>query len=119
MCKWNCPAKSGYCCQNRSGGGGGGGDRNLVKTPDYSPWFSARIWKFQFRQNRNSSERASQGERNGSNFSFVASSSEELLVHKEFVSHATQSYIVMDAWLARLHIIIAKSCPGADHFWLP
>ena len=52
-------------------------ERNLIKMPDYSPWFSARIWKFGFQQNMLSSERASQEEQN---FSSVAPSSEELWV---------------------------------------
>ena len=46
-----------------------------VKTPYYSPWFSARIWIFYFcnKKKRVPSERASQEEQNGANLSFVAS----------------------------------------------
>ena len=49
----------------------------LTETMDYSPWFD-------FLESKNSleiripSERASQGEQNDANFSFVAPSSEEL-----------------------------------------
>ena len=49
----------------------------LVKTPYYSPWFSAKILKFELRQKRIPSERASQEEQNGANFSSVAPSSEQ------------------------------------------
>ena len=49
-----------------------------IKTPYYSPWFSAKIGKFQLRQKRIPSERASQEEHFGANFSFVAPFSEEL-----------------------------------------
>ena len=50
----------------------------LVKTPYYSPWFSAKIWKFLLRQKKIPSERASQEGQNGANFSSIAPSSEEL-----------------------------------------
>ena len=50
----------------------------LVETPDYSPWFSARNGRLQFRQKRIPSERAPQEEQNDTNFSSVAPSSEEL-----------------------------------------
>ena len=50
----------------------------LVKTPDYSPWK-----KFDFGKKRIPSERASQEEQNGANFSFIAPSSEEQKDHKE------------------------------------
>ena len=46
-------------------------ERNLLKTMDYNPWFSARNRKFYFRQKRISSEMASQEEQNGANFMFV------------------------------------------------
>ena len=48
------------------------------ETMDYSPWFSARIGNFPFRQKRISLERASQEQQNGTNFSFVAPFIEEL-----------------------------------------
>ena len=51
-----------------------------IKTPYYSPWFSAKINRF--RQTMIPSERASQEEQNGVNFNFIASSSEELWVQK-------------------------------------
>ena len=44
---------------------------------DYSPWFD--FWESEKRlEKRIPSERASQGEQNGANFSLVAPSSEEL-----------------------------------------
>ena len=43
-----------------------------VKTPYYSPWFSAKNWKYRFREIRISSERASQGEQSGANFSSIS-----------------------------------------------
>ena len=55
-------------------------ERYLIKTPDYSPWFTAKIGKFQFRQKRISSETE---EQNDLNFIFVASSSEELQMRKD------------------------------------
>ena len=60
-----------------------GAERNLIKTPYYSPWFSPKIGKFGFRRNMVSLERACQEEQNGANFSSVAPSSEELWVLKE------------------------------------
>ena len=53
-----------------------------VKTPYYSPWFLAKIWKLLLRPKRIPLEKASQEEHNGTNFSFIAPSSEELWVHK-------------------------------------
>ena len=48
-----------------------------LKTMDYSPWFS--FWESKKSlEEMIPSERASQGEQNCANFSFVASSSEEL-----------------------------------------
>ena len=44
---------------------------------DYSPWFDFYESEKSF-EKRIPSERASQGEQNGANFSFVAPSSEEL-----------------------------------------
>ena len=47
------------------------------KTMDYSPWFD--FWESKKRSEiRIPSERASQGEQNGTNFSFIAPSNEEL-----------------------------------------
>ena len=55
----------------------------LAKTLDYSPWFG--LWESEKgSEKRMPSERASQGEQNGTNFSFVAPSSEELRVFKTF-----------------------------------
>ena len=51
---------------------------NVIETPYYSPWFSAKIGKFRFRLNSISTERARQEEQNDANFSFLAPSSEEL-----------------------------------------
>ena len=57
--------------------------QNVFRTPknqtmDYSPWFSARKWKFLLWRKMISSERESQEEQNGADFSFIAPSSEEL-----------------------------------------
>ena len=46
------------------------------KTMDYSPWFDFRSTKKSL-ELRIPSERASPGEQNGANFSFIAHSSEE------------------------------------------
>ena len=55
-------------------------ERNLVKTPYYSPWFSVRIGKFQLRQKRVPCKSISQGEHNDVKFmhSVLAPFSEEL-----------------------------------------
>ena len=51
------------------------------KTMDYSPWFD--FWESEKSlEIRIPSERASQEEQNGTNFSFIAPSSEELRVFK-------------------------------------
>ena len=51
----------------------------LVKTPDYSPWFSAKKMKnLTLANNDILCARARQEEQNGANFSFIAPSSEEL-----------------------------------------
>ena len=47
----------------------------LVKTPDYSPWFSAETG---FRQKTIPSERAPHEEQSDTNFSFIAPSNEQL-----------------------------------------
>ena len=60
-----------------------GAERNLIKMPYYSPRFSARNRNFRFRESSISSERASKEEQNGTIFSSVAPSSEELWVQKE------------------------------------
>ena len=52
--------------------------RNLIETMDYSPWFSAKNGEFGIWKNVISLERASQEEQNGTNFSFVTPSSEEV-----------------------------------------
>ena len=52
--------------------------RNLVKTPYYSPWFLAKNRTKRFRQKRIPSKRASQGEQNDAYFSSVSLSNEEL-----------------------------------------
>ena len=57
--------------------------KESIKTTDYSPWFLARNRKIGLQQNRISTERASQKEQNGTNFSFIAPSSEELWMRKE------------------------------------
>ena len=54
-----------------------GAERNSIETVDYSPWFSAK-YKFPL-------EKASQEEQNGTNFCFIAPSSEELWVRKEIM----------------------------------
>ena len=55
------------------------------KTMDYSPWFD--FWESKKHlEKRIPLERASQGEQNGANFSFVAPSSEELWVFKVFLN---------------------------------
>ena len=51
------------------------------KTMDYSPWFDFWESKKGF-EKRIPLERASQGEQNGTSFSFIAPSSEELGVFK-------------------------------------
>ena len=62
--------------------------KKLVKTPDYSPWFSARNSKIWFWLNSMSSERTRQEKQNGANFSFLAPSSEELhVVHVQIPMH--------------------------------
>ena len=66
-------------------------ERNLVKQPYYSPWFSGRKRKIRFWQKRIPSERVSQDEQNGANFSFIAPSSEEFRVCKE--NHECMCYI--------------------------
>ena len=53
-------------------------ERHLIKTPCYSPWFSAKNGKFGFQIKTISSEGASQKEQSGANFNSVAPSSEEL-----------------------------------------
>ena len=60
-----------------------GAARNWTKTVDYSPRFSARYGKKMMLVKTISLERASKGEQNGTNFSSVALSSEELRVQKE------------------------------------
>ena len=55
------------------------------KTMDYSPWFDFWSPKLSF-EKRIPLERASQEEQNGANFSFVASSSEELWAFKVFLN---------------------------------
>ena len=80
-------AQAGHSSATR--GRSGGREKSLTgrdkidQTPYYSPWYLARNGKFQFRQNMISTERASQEEQNGANFSSVAHSSEELLVSIE------------------------------------
>ena len=49
----------------------------LIETPDYSPWFSARKWNFDFGKKRIPGKSTSKGEQNGANFTFIAPSSEE------------------------------------------
>ena len=60
--------------------------RNLVKTPSIVHGFWPESENFQLRQKRIPSKRASQEELNGTNFSFVAPSSEELWLRKEIWS---------------------------------
>ena len=48
-----------------------------VKTPYYSPWFSAKNGRNQFWLKRIPYERAPQEEHNGANFSFIALSIEK------------------------------------------
>ena len=53
------------------------------KTMDYSPWFD--FWDSEKRlEIRIPSERASHGEQNGTNFSFIAPSSEEISAFEVF-----------------------------------
>ena len=49
-----------------------------VKTPYYSPWFSARNENFDFAKKRMPTSRASKEEQNNTNFSSVAPFSMEL-----------------------------------------
>ena len=56
------------------------------KTMDYSPWFHLSESEKSFKE-RTPSERASQEEQNGANFSFIAPSSEELLAFEPFSIH--------------------------------
>ena len=55
-----------------------GAERNRIRTPDYSPWFSARTEIFDIGRIMILSERAFQKEQIGANVSFIAPSSEEL-----------------------------------------
>ena len=52
--------------------------KNLIETPDYSPWFSARNGEKMILAESIPSERTTQGEQNDANLTCIAPSSEEL-----------------------------------------
>ena len=80
---------------------------------DYSPWFHLSESEKDF-EKRIPSERASQEEQNGANFSFIAPSSEELLAFEPFQSTAVTTFTMHAHLKYSYPKLLTGRCYGAE-----